>query len=174
MVVHADGQVLRIVTGLLDRYPGIADGRLGTVIDQGSTGVHRPVRAQEVVITEHHAEGVLVAGIDVGKANLDRALKLVERGFISRADIDRLTATRDWAEQWFATAIVLEPLVGEEVGAEQIADVVEAWRSHATLERQAGASFHEVIAAIDDYLKSLQTPSIQIPYSTNIWVAQLR
>jgi hypothetical protein len=31
-----------------------------------------------------------------------------------------------------------------------------------------------VIAAIDDYLKSLQTPSIQIPYSTNIWVAQLR
>jgi ubiquinone/menaquinone biosynthesis C-methylase UbiE len=55
-----------------------------------------------------------------------------------------------------------------------IEECLEAWRSHATLERQAGAKFHEVISAIDDYLKSLDTPSIQIPYSTNIWVAQLR
>ncbi|WP_285419010.1 class I SAM-dependent methyltransferase [Pseudomonas sp. efr-133-TYG-5] len=57
---------------------------------------------------------------------------------------------------------------------QSIAECLEAWRSHATLERQAGAKFHEVISAIDDYLQSLQTPSIQIPYSTNIWVAQLR
>ncbi|MGE8152740.1 class I SAM-dependent methyltransferase [Pseudomonas vancouverensis] len=55
-----------------------------------------------------------------------------------------------------------------------IAECLEAWRSHATLERQAGARFHEVISAIDDYLQSLGTASIQIPYSTNIWVAQLR
>lgn len=55
-----------------------------------------------------------------------------------------------------------------------IAECLEAWRSHATLERQAGANFHEVISAIDDYLRSLDTASIQIPYSTNIWVAQLR
>jgi RND family efflux transporter MFP subunit len=33
----------------------------------------------------------------LAQANLDRALKLVERGFISKADIDRLTATRDTA-----------------------------------------------------------------------------
>jgi propane monooxygenase small subunit len=31
----------------------------------------------------------------------------------TRELVERLTATRDWAEQWFATAIVLEPLVGE-------------------------------------------------------------
>jgi len=55
-----------------------------------------------------------------------------------------------------------------------IAECLEAWRSHATLERQAGANFHEVISAIDDYLQSLDTASILIPYSTNIWVAQLR
>jgi RND family efflux transporter MFP subunit len=30
--------------------------------------------------------------------NLDRALKLVERGFVSKADVDRLTATRDAAQ----------------------------------------------------------------------------
>jgi len=55
-----------------------------------------------------------------------------------------------------------------------IEECVEAWRSHATLERQAGAAFHDVVAAIESYLQSLGTPCIQIPYSTNIWVAQLR
>ena len=54
-----------------------------------------------------------------------------------------------------------------------IEECVEAWRSHATLERQAGAAFHQVVAVIEDYLRRLGTPSIQIPYSTNIWVAQL-
>lgn len=57
---------------------------------------------------------------------------------------------------------------------QSIEECLEAWRSHATLERQAGSTFHEVIGAIDHYLKSLETASIQIPYSTNIWVAQLR
>lgn len=55
-----------------------------------------------------------------------------------------------------------------------IEECVEAWRSHATLERQAGAGFHDVVAAIESYLRSLGVPSIQIPYSTNIWLAQLQ
>lgn len=54
-----------------------------------------------------------------------------------------------------------------------IEECVEAWRSHATLERQAGSSFHNVIAEIDSYLRTLGTSTIQIPYSTNIWIAQL-
>jgi len=55
-----------------------------------------------------------------------------------------------------------------------IAECLEAWRSHATLQRQAGAAFPEVISAIEDYLQSLGTDSIQIPYATNIWVARLK
>lgn len=55
-----------------------------------------------------------------------------------------------------------------------IEECVEAWRSHATLGRQAGSAFGDVVIAIDNYLQSLNTPTIQIPYSTNIWVAQLR
>ena len=55
-----------------------------------------------------------------------------------------------------------------------IEECVEAWRSHATLERQAGAKFGDVVAAIETYLQSLSMPKIEIPYSTNIWVAQLR
>lgn len=57
---------------------------------------------------------------------------------------------------------------------QSIEECVEAWRSHATLERQAGAAFSDVVAAIEGYLQSINTPAIQIPYSTNIWVAQLR
>ena len=57
---------------------------------------------------------------------------------------------------------------------QRVEDCLEAWRSHATLERQAGARFPEVISAIEDYLGSLGSASIQVPYSTNIWVAQLK
>ena len=55
-----------------------------------------------------------------------------------------------------------------------IQECVEAWRSHATLQRQAGLSFEEVVTAIEDYLKSIGSDTIHIPYSTNIWIAQLR
>jgi HlyD family secretion protein len=41
--------------------------------------------------------GVARADARLAQANLDRALKLVDRGFVSRADVDRLTATRDAA-----------------------------------------------------------------------------
>jgi len=55
-----------------------------------------------------------------------------------------------------------------------VEECVEAWRSHATLERQAGPNFFDVVAAIEEYLLSLGKASIQIPYSTNIWIARLR
>jgi ubiquinone/menaquinone biosynthesis C-methylase UbiE len=55
-----------------------------------------------------------------------------------------------------------------------IEDCVEAWRSHATLQRQAGTAFGDVVESIEQYLLGLKTPRIRIPYSTTIWVAQLR
>jgi ubiquinone/menaquinone biosynthesis C-methylase UbiE len=57
---------------------------------------------------------------------------------------------------------------------QSISDCVEAWRSHATLERQSGDAFHSIIESIENYLTGLGTDSIQIPYSTNIWIARLR
>jgi hypothetical protein len=59
------------------------------------------------------------------------------------------------------------------VHEQTIEECVEAWRSHATLQRQAGAAFGDVVAGIEKYLLSLKTPTIRIPYATNIWVAQL-
>ncbi|MDD9946419.1 MAG: class I SAM-dependent methyltransferase [Myxococcales bacterium] len=58
--------------------------------------------------------------------------------------------------------------------SQSIEDCTDAWRSHATLERQAGGKFGSVVDSIDDYLNSLGTAEIQIPYTTRIWVAQLK
>ncbi len=57
---------------------------------------------------------------------------------------------------------------------QSINDCVEAWRSHATLQRQAGDAFHPIINAISEYLDSLDTATITVPYTTRVWVAQLR
>ena len=59
------------------------------------------------------------------------------------------------------------------VHEQSIEECVEAWRSHATLARQAGETFPSVVHAIEDYLNGLGQDTIRIPYSTNIWVAQL-
>jgi ubiquinone/menaquinone biosynthesis C-methylase UbiE len=71
----------------------------------------------------------------------------------------------------FGPVIHLESRVLHE---QSIEECVEAWRSHATLERQSGKVFEDVVVAIENYLQRLNVPTIQIPYSTNIWVAQLR
>ena len=60
------------------------------------------------------------------------------------------------------------------VHEQTIEKCVEAWRCHATLQRQAGAAFGDVVSRIEEYLQSLHTTRIKVPYSTNIWAAQVR
>ncbi len=55
---------------------------------------------------------------------------------------------------------------------QDIADTVQAWRSHATLHRQAGEHFGAIIENIADYLNSLGRESITIPYTTRAWIAR--
>lgn len=52
--------------------------------------------------------------------------------------------------------------------------IVEAWRSHATLDRQSGGRFQEVIAAIDSLLKKQGTDEFSIPYVTRAWAGPLK
>ena len=58
--------------------------------------IDRSVQAQQVQSLSASAN-VARADAKLAQANLDRALQLVERGFVSKADVDRLTATRDAA-----------------------------------------------------------------------------
>ena len=54
------------------------------------------------------------------------------------------------------------------------ADIIVAWKSHATLKRQAGgdALFNRIIAEISSYLER-QSATIAVPYATRIYYAQL-
>jgi ubiquinone/menaquinone biosynthesis C-methylase UbiE len=56
---------------------------------------------------------------------------------------------------------------------QKIEECVDAWRSHATLERQAQDKFKYIIEEISKYLLSLDVDKIKIPYTTNIWMARL-
>lgn len=84
--VGEGGQVERV---LVEPGQWVRAGQVLAVID-------RSVQAQQQASL---AAQILVAEADerLAQANLDRALKLVDRGFISKADVDRLTATHDAA-----------------------------------------------------------------------------
>lgn len=84
--VGEGGQVVRVT---VDAGDWVQQGQVLAVID-------RSVQVQQA---EAQAAQIEVARADanIAQANLDRALQLVERGFISKADVDRLTATRDAA-----------------------------------------------------------------------------
>lgn len=55
---------------------------------------------------------------------------------------------------------------------QDVRDTVRAWRSHATLHRQAADKFGIIIDEIESYLASLGRESIAIPYTTRAWIAQ--
>ncbi len=70
----------------------------GDWVSQGDVlvSVDRAVQTQQAAALEAQI-GVTRADLQLAQNELDRALQLVERGFISKADVDRKTATRDAA-----------------------------------------------------------------------------
>jgi len=83
-VVGEGGRVERV---LVEPGDWVAAGQVLAVID-------RSVQVEQAASLEAQI-AVAQADARLAQANLDRAQQLVERGFISKADIDRLTATRD-------------------------------------------------------------------------------
>lgn len=89
MPVGSVGEGGRVVSVPVEPGDWVRQGQVLAVID-------RSVQNQQIAAQAAQIE-VAQADAALAQANLDRGLKLVERGFISRADIDRLTATRDAA-----------------------------------------------------------------------------
>ena len=83
------GEGGRVISVPVEAGEWVAAGQVLAVID-------RSVQSQQAESAQAQIQ-VARADAELAQANLDRALKLVERGFISQADIDRLTATRDAA-----------------------------------------------------------------------------
>jgi len=102
MPVGVVGEGGRVTAVLVEPGQWVRAGQPLLVID-------RSVQTQQAQSSAANVE-VARADANLAQANLDRALQLVERGFISKADIDRLTATRDAA---VARVRVAEAQLGE-------------------------------------------------------------
>ncbi len=58
------------------------------------------------------------------------------------------------------------------IHSQSIDECIEAWRSHATLQRQSKEKFKAIIDSIESLLIDLKVPKIEIPYETKIWMAK--
>ena len=102
MPVGIAGEGGRVVSVMVDAGTWVHAGQVLAVVD-------RSVQSQQVAGQAANIE-VQRANARLAQANLDRALKLVSNGFISKADVDRLTATRDSAN---AQTRVAEATLGQ-------------------------------------------------------------
>lgn len=66
----------------------------------------------------------------------------------------------------------VQPVEGYVRHAVSLDDCINAWRSHATLHRQAGEKFNYVADAIALFLKKTGKSIIEIPYKTQGWIAR--
>ena len=94
--VGSVGEGGRVVSVPVDAGDWVSQGQVLAVLD-------RSVQVQQIA-SARASVNVAQADADLAQANLDRALQLVERGFISKAEVDRLTATRDAARARVAVA----------------------------------------------------------------------
>ena len=79
------------------------------------------------------------------------------------------------ASQLFSEPLALSGRINHKVSYDE---VLTAWKSHATLKRQAGSEFGKVIRSIEDILVAHRTQSsetdVSVPYKTVAWVAKSR
>ena len=89
MPVGAVGEGGQVREVYVDAGDWVRAGQVMAVIDRSVQMQQQSGQSAQIQVAEADAR--------LAQANLDRALKLVDRGFISKADVDRLTATRDAA-----------------------------------------------------------------------------
>lgn len=83
------GEGGRVVAVPVEVGSWVNKGQVLAVIDRSVQSQQTASAAAQIDVAKANAE--------LAQANLDRGLKLVDRGFISKAQIDQLTATRDAA-----------------------------------------------------------------------------
>ncbi len=85
-VVGEGGRVVAVPVQVGD---WVREGQVLAAIDRSVQNEQAAGSAAQIEVAK--------ADASLAQSNLDRALKLVDRGFISKADVDRLTSTRDAA-----------------------------------------------------------------------------
>ncbi|MDP3676908.1 MAG: efflux RND transporter periplasmic adaptor subunit [Novosphingobium sp.] len=89
MPVGSVGEGGLVVSVLVEPGQWVGAGQVLAVIDRSVQSQQAASQAAQIQVAQ--------ADANLAQANLDRALRLVQGGFISKADVDRLTATRDAA-----------------------------------------------------------------------------
>lgn len=89
MPVASVGEGGQVADVLVEAGDWVRQGQVLAVIDRSVQNQQQASQAAQVQVSEADAR--------LAQANYERALKLIDRGFISRADLDRLAATRDSA-----------------------------------------------------------------------------
>ena len=89
MPVGSVGEGGQVVEVRVEAGDWVRQGQILAVVDRSVQNQQQAGQAAQIAVSQADAR--------LAQANLDRALKLVDRGFISKADVDRLTATRDAA-----------------------------------------------------------------------------
>lgn len=87
--VGVPGEGGQITAVLVEPGQWVGAGQVLAVIDRSVQVQQQASQGAQIQVTRANAE--------LAQANLDRALKLVDKGFVSKADVDRLRATRDAA-----------------------------------------------------------------------------
>jgi RND family efflux transporter MFP subunit len=87
--VGMSGEGGQVVQVLVEPGQWVGAGQALAVIDRSVQNEQSAALAAQIQVAQ--------ADANLAQANLDRSLRLVDRGFVSKADIDRLTATRDAA-----------------------------------------------------------------------------
>ncbi|HOB13367.1 MAG TPA: efflux RND transporter periplasmic adaptor subunit [Novosphingobium sp.] len=83
------GEGGQVVSVLVEPGQWVREGQVLAVIDRSVQSQQQASQVAQVEVARANAR--------LAQSNLDRALKLVDKGFVSKADVDRLTATRDAA-----------------------------------------------------------------------------
>jgi len=83
------GEGGRVVSVPVEQGQWVRAGQVLASIDRSVQSQQARSAAAQINVAQADAQ--------LAQSNLDRALQLVERGFVSKADVDRLTATRDSA-----------------------------------------------------------------------------
>lgn len=89
MPVGSVGEGGQIVQVLVEAGDWVRQGQVLAVVDRSVQTQQAASLAAQIQVSQ--------ADANLAQANLDRSLKLVARGFVSKADVDRLSATRDAA-----------------------------------------------------------------------------
>lgn len=89
MPVGVVGEGGRVTSVRVDAGDWVRQGQVLAVIDRSVQVQQADAQAAQIEVARADAQ--------LAQQNLDRAVQLVDRGFVSKAEIDRLTATRDGA-----------------------------------------------------------------------------